>query len=55
MERLQLSKSKTEHSAMAMLSCFSVKTANAGNVEYAETQELGLTTALSDVSAYGTT
>ena len=47
MERLQLNKSMTELSAMAMLSYFNAKTANAGNVEYAETQELGLTTAQS--------
>ena len=51
MERWQLSKSKIELSMMTMervlLCCFKEKIANAGNVEYAETQVLGLTTAQS--------
>ena len=40
-------KSKIGLSVKAMLCGFSAKTANAANVEYAETQVLGLTTAQS--------
>ena len=45
-------KSKIELSVMAMLSYSSVKTANVGDVGYAETQELGLVTAQSRQISY---